>query len=212
MAYDRRGFELFLQEWKLEETGQLSDHPLTVETELIYPRPRIQRRTHQQAIPPQRGRVMDWSDRAFHRRVLFKELVEGPFSVGVTVRRGSVTRRWSHLIYEMVQEAGEETAEMIGDRLGGPPLAAALEVLAENGLEPFEAEDQQGVIGAGVAEFDSGEEVQREHHRFSLTTPIRIPNPRPEPSPRADREYEPTLKQQGESNGYITLEYSIFDR
>lgn len=212
MSYQRRGIELYLDGWSLDKLGQVSDEPLTLITELIYPRPRISNRRQSRTIPAESNGWVDWSDRAFHNRVLFKEIVEGPFSVGVTIKRGDTGSGLLGFFGETIRTAGEEATEQIAEAHYPPPISSALEVVAETGFDVLEEMEFSDVVATGAVELSSADSVDDEPLDIDLTAPVEIYNPRPNPHPEKHTDYEEILKEPGESNGSITLEYSIFDR
>lgn len=212
IEYERRALELLIDGWELEATGQLSDQPLTLVAELIYPRPRIARRDQTRALPPEVSKKVDWSSAPFHRRVLFKELVEGPFSIGITIQKNESDSIFGSFFRSDFRAAGEEAAEEAIDLVTPAPLGSALEVLSEAGLDAFEESRFSNVIATGTVELDSANPAERETLPIELISPARIHNPRPNPHPERHTDYEEFLKESGDPNGQITLEYSIFDR
>lgn len=210
MSYERRGLELFLDDWTLDETGQISEDPLTVIAELIYPRPRISNRRETKAVPAVPDG--DWSDRPFHNRILFKELVEGPFSIGVTIKRADTGPGFLGIFGRLIREAGAEAAEEVVDRFTPASLSAALEVVAETGFEQLEELDFSDVVATGSVELNSSDPVDDGSLDIDLTAPVTIHNPEPNPHPERHTDYEEVLKQPGDDNGTVTLAYSIFDR
>lgn len=203
---------MYLDHWTIEKTGQISEDPLVLMTELIYPRPRISRRQETKAIPPTAGESVDWSGRPFHNRILFKELVEGPFAIGVTIKRNDTGGGLLGFFGEMFRSAGSEAAEEVIDQVTPAPLSAALDVVAETGLEGMEELEFSDVVATGAVDLNSSEEIKDGELEINLTSPVKIHNPRPNPHPERHSDYEEILKHPGDANGTVTLEYSIFDR
>jgi hypothetical protein len=210
VAYERRGFECYLQEWSLDEIGQVNDDPLTVIAELIYPRPRVSNRREIRTVSARLDN--DWSEAAFHNRILFKELVEGPFSLGLTIKRSDPGSGFLGLVGQLIREAGGDSNEEEVDRFSPASLSATLEVMAESGFEQFDEVDFSDVVATGAVELNSSDVVSEGSLSVDLTAPVTIQNPEPNPHPERHSDYEEVLKQSGDANGTATLKYSIFDR
>ncbi|MFB6356819.1 MAG: hypothetical protein ABEJ65_09925 [bacterium] len=216
MGYKRRVLECHIDGWKIEQSGQMSDHPLTVLAELIYPRPLISLRKYTLNIPHRIGEQVSWSDQPFHRRIMFKEVVEGPFSIGITVKRGRARGIFQTIFPSMVQEAGKEGLEELLESVNEPAVSAALEVMGEVGFERLfsagEKEDVKDVIATGVVELNSAEEAKDNIVEVPVKAPVEIPNPEPNPHPEKHSDYEEVLKEANENNGTVQLQYSVFER
>jgi len=210
--YERRTVEILIDAWEIEATGQRSDDPLTLVAELIYPRPKIARRDQIRVLPSQAGQNIIWSDRPFHRRILFKEIVEGPFSIGVTLRRNKSGSVFRALSGSNLRTSGDEQGDKAEDPGTPIPFGSTLEVLSEAGLEAFDESGFADVIATGTVALDPADPAEHETLTIDMISPARIHNPRPNPHPERHSDYEEFLKEPGEYNGQFTLEYSIFDR
>jgi hypothetical protein len=157
MAYPRRILEAYLSTWELEESGQLGDAPLNLVGELIYPRPMVDRREHTLTLPHVIGEPVDRNDQPFHQRILFKEVVEGPFSLGFTLLRQSDEGALSRLVQSVLQSSEGSGESEIRSSAVLPPMAQVVTSAVDLGLES-RLKKELGDVVAGQADGRTSED------------------------------------------------------
>ncbi len=212
MAYPRRILEAYLSTWELEESGQLGDAPLNLVGELIYPRPMIDRREHTLTVPHVLGEPVDWNDQPFHQRILFKEVVEGPFSLGFTLLRQSDEGALNRLVQSVLESSEGSGEPEIRSSAVLPPMAQVVTSAVDLGLESRLEKELGDVVASGYLELHSEDIRKDERLTTELIAPVSIENPRPDPQPERHTGYREVLKQSGQPNGSLEIRLRVQDR
>lgn len=202
MEYPERTHETYLDEWRLDESGQLEKQPLQLVSELVSPRPMVYYRQQRLALPHTLGTTVDWSEQPLHQSLIFKEVVEGPYVLAFL------------LVQEDQELIGRDGRDSKRGSQSKTSRSFAQRIAAAQQLENPRAElpELSGVVGFGYLELHSSDSVIDEVRRVELEAPTPIRNPEPDPAPERHTDYDEFLKQPGADNGYIDVRLRVMDR
>lgn len=195
MTLDKLVTMVYLDRWQLDEKGFIGG-PYVFYFDLANPRPSVPDVQRELIVDERIGEEVDWSDRPFRERLIFKERVEGPFSIGLTVSPSEdmLTSRLSGLIRRL---GTERASQFLNLRFH--TISRVLSVAREAGLADLR-HSLEKTLGYGTKRVDP-----REDDTVSLDVPLKTPveleNPEAADHDDPDEKKEP-LKSPGESNGY----------
>ncbi|MGM0381531.1 MAG: hypothetical protein ACQEP7_06050 [bacterium] len=205
MKFPRLVAMVYLQSWKIEESGHIGG-PYLFHFDIANPRPSINSATRELVVEKEVGEEIDWTDRPLRERMLFKEIIEGPHSIGVSVAPTSST--FAAGLTDLIGRLGSEfVSNFLNMRFY--TLNRMVEVAQDAGVGNIE-QSLQKCIAAGSEDLAPLEPVEKEL-KIPLVTPNALRNPRPERH-RVGEEYEDFLKESGDKNGYISLKIKLTER
>ncbi|GEM_PF-4916114 len=206
MNYPRLIGIVKLKRFLIEEEGFASP-PFVFDFDITWPRPTVSNSRRELVVGESAGSEVDWSDRSFREQLIFKEILEGPVSLGVSVYPADIGVVAN--LNDLVGRLGAEmAANFINLRLS--TLNRITDLVQETGVGEF-VEAMEKSIAAGSTRLDLESPREKFVLRLPLIAPENIENPAPER--RRVREEEPDLlKRAGEENGFVELEIELMDR
>ena len=151
MKMARRIIEVTIDSVKLNIKGSRKGHKHVLGARLVYPRPGIAEKLALQPIAVTKGEAK-LAKAKWPERILFKEVVQGPFGLGIEVSRAMSESEMGKVIEAMassvIKVAGKEIAEVAGGPWGGALMGLPLKFLS--GL--ISKKGSSDSVGAGVIE------------------------------------------------------------
>ncbi len=206
MSYPRLIGIVKLKRWMIEEQGFASP-PFVFDFDISWPRPTVSNSRRELIVGEEAGQEVDWSGRSFREKLIFKEILEGPISLGVSVYPADIGV--AEKLSDLVSRLGAEMASNFIN-LRFSTLNRIADIVQETGVGGF-VESLEKSIAAGSTRL----ELEAPRGKFDLRLPLRAPEniENPAPERRRVREKEPDLlKQPGEENGFVELEIELMDR
>ncbi len=205
MKFPRLIAMVYLQSWKIEKVGHIGG-PYLFHFDITNPRPSINSATRELVVEEETGEEVQWTDKPLRQRMLFKEIIEGPHSLGVSVSPASSS--FTGGLTDLIGRLGTEfVSNFLNMRFY--TLNKMVDVAQEAGVGNLE-QSLKKCIGAGSRDF-SPLEVKEEEVKIPLITPNSLRNPQPERH-RVGEEYEEYLKEAGDENGYVKLKIKLTER
>lgn len=199
----RRIATIYLDEILVLENGRQgnSDSENIVMVSLIWPRPMIDFRTAAKPVRIEDGRAVEFAGRAFHEKILFKEIVGGPF--GITIE---VSERKSPTV--VAQFLSSIATGLVNAAFPLPPTSETFRRIVHAGAygmgQKIQAAPKESIlrVAFGHAMIDP---VQ------AATGRLDIPLEAPEsiPAAGAAKARTKSLLTKGQPNGHAVLSYSI---
>lgn len=211
MSYTRMIAKVSLDELHVEETGFMSG-PYVFEFDLVLPRPSVSDASRPILVDDLPDEPRDWSDRPFRERVLFKEIVEGPLSLGLTVYPAEDP--FLEQLSGVIQSLGTELAsQYLNFRVS--TLRSMVGLAQEEGIANPEKKLEKS-IATGTAHLEpESEEEQTLEVPLEATSRLKNPTPATDsdvPERLRDDVHDEILKEPGESNGYVELTVELVER
>lgn len=212
MAFPRLVALIELDRFKLEEVGFASP-PYVFDFDIALPRPSIDDADRQIIINEISGEETDWTGKPLRERLIFKEIVEGPFSLGLSVypAEDSFLEELTDLIPRLGAEVADAYLNQFNLRFS--TIKQILRTSQEAGLANIKRTLEKS-FATGSEEF-SPEEKGRTTLRVPLVAPGQINNPRPDPTPEdkaPEDDHKEILKEAGESNGFVKFNIQLVER
>ncbi len=205
MKFPRLISMVYLQSWKIDQTGHIGG-PYLFHFDITNPRPSINSATRELVIEEETGEEIDWTEKPLRQRMLFKEIVEGPHSLGVSISPTSST--FTAGLTDLIGRLGSEfVSNFLNMRFY--TLNRMVEVAQEAGVGNIE-QSLKKCIGAGSKDFSPIEPVEKEVE-IPLITPNNLRNPQPERH-RVGEDYQEFLKESGDQNGFVKLKIKLTER
>jgi hypothetical protein len=211
MSFRRMVSMVSLEEFQVDEVGFTSG-PYVFEFDMALPRPSVSDVSRPIVIDGLSGEPQDWSDRSFREQLLFKEIVEGPLSLGLTVYPAEDS--FLEQLTGLVQDLGTELASRYLN-LRISTLRSMIETVQETGVG--HPEKQLGKsVATGTVKFNP-EGVEERTIRIPLEATNRLKNPTPDdgsdvPERLREEVHDEVLKEPGDSNGYADLALELVER
>lgn len=195
MAFQKRVAMVYLDAWRLEEKGFI-DGPYVFYFDLANPRPSVPNVQRELFVDERVGEEVDWSTRPFRERLIFKERVEGPFSIGLTVSPSEdmLTSRLSGLIRRL---GTERASQFLNLRFH--TISRVLSVAREAGLADLR-HSLEKTLGYGTKRVDPRED-ETVSLEVPLKTPVELEDPETSNQGPTEEPGDP-LKEPGAPNGY----------
>jgi len=213
MEFPRLGALIYLDRFQVEEVG-FAPEPYVFQFVMTLPRPSVDDATRHIMVDDLSGEVVDWTDRALRERLIFKEIVEGPLSIGSSVfpAENSFLGELTDLVPNLGAEIVTEYFNQFGFRFS--TVKDLFEVSQEGGVADFKRTLEQTF--ASGSENVTPREQTESTMRIPLVAPGAISNPSPDPTP-SDRapgqdDHEEILKESGESNGFVEFTIKLVER
>lgn len=170
-----RAFEVLLDRVEVKETGGRKDGRHMVMVSLVWPRPRIAERVSVKTIDIEKGSV-DLRKAKWMDRVVFKELINGPFGmkIGVTERvtESQFAEFLRYMASSVLKVAGGEAEDMIVNAVLGGIVEVPFEFLAK--MLSKSVKDGPKVIASGSLDLHS-EETWKKNESKQFKVPLTAP-------------------------------------
>lgn len=170
-----RAFEVLLDRVEVKETGGRKDGRHMVMVSLVWPRPRIAERVSVKTIDIEKGSV-DLRKAKWMDRVVFKELINGPFGmkIGVTERvtESQFAEFLRYMASSVLKVAGGEAEDMIVNAVLGGIVEVPFEFLAK--MLSKSGKDGPKVIASGSLDLHS-EETWKKNGSKQFKVPLTAP-------------------------------------
>lgn len=170
-----RAFEVLLDRVEVKETGGRKDGRHMVMVSLVWPRPRIAERVSVKTIDIEKGSV-DLRKAKWMDRVVFKELINGPFGmkIGVTERvtESQFAEFLRYMASSVLKVAGGEAEDMIVNAVLGGIVEVPFEFLAK--MLSKSGKDGPKVIASGSLDLHS-EETWKKNESKQFKVPLTAP-------------------------------------
>lgn len=206
MSYPRLVALIYLERLQVEEAGVAPD-PYVLEADLMLPRPGVNDTSRTLMIDelPEDGR--DWTDRSLRERLLFKEIVEGPVNLGVTI-----TPAEKSVLGQATDLVGSLGSELLSTYVNFrySTITDITDTIQEAGVADLEL-ITKSTIAMGNRDLNPDEPETMEIE-IPLVAPETIENPNPDPMPDRDTGFESTLKEAGDPNGSVTFRVEMTER
>ncbi|MFP4687455.1 MAG: hypothetical protein ACLFN5_05025 [bacterium] len=205
MRYPRLVALIYLERLKIEEKGHLNG-PYMFYFDISYPRPSVSGRLQELVFDEKIGEEVDFSTRTLRERLIFKEIIEGPFSLGVSM--APADRAYAEEMTEVIKRFG---AEVISNfvNLRFHTLNKMMDLVQSVGITNFE-KTLTNSIATGTIDV-----IPLEKEELTLKIPLVTPNNLRNPYPDRHRrgvEYQKYLKKSGDENGFVELKAEIIER
>ena len=170
-----RVFEVLLDRVEVKETGGQKAGRHMVMASLVWPRPRIAERVAVKTVDIEKG-VVDLKKARWTDRIVFKELIDGPFGLefGVTERvTESQFREFLRFMSSSVLKvAGGEAEDMMSNALLGGVVKVPFQFLAK--MISDSGKDGPKVIASGSLDLHS-EETWKKNESKQFKVPLTAP-------------------------------------
>lgn len=212
MDFPRLGALVYLEKFQIEEMG-FANAPYVFEFNMVLPRPAIDDATRHLVINDISGEKTNWSDKPLTDRLIFKEIVEGPLAIALSVypSEDSFLQQFTDLIPRLGAEIADQYLTQLNLRF--TTFRQILGTAQEAGSGDVKRSIER-TFATGNEEFTPSEE-EEVTLKIPLIAPDQIKNPRPDPTPEDNRpedDHQEVLKEAGESNGFAELKIQLVDR
>jgi len=211
VSYTRMIATVSLDKFHVEEAGFTSG-PYIFEFDLVLPRPSVNDVSRPIVVDEFADGPRDWSDRPFRERILFKEIVEGPLSLGLAVYPAEDP--FLEQLTGVIQSLGTELAsQYLNFRVS--TLRSMIGLAQEEGVANPEKKLEKSVA-TGTVQVDP-DSVSERTMEVPLEAASRLKNPSPDtdsdvPERLRDDVHDEVLKEPGDPNGYVELTVELVER
>lgn len=212
MAFPRLGSLVYLDSFQIEEVG-FANPPYVFDFDIALPRPSINDSQRQIIVNDISGEKTDWTDKPLRERLIFKEIVEGPLSIGLNVYPAADS--FLDSLIDLIPTLGAELADTYLNQfnLRFSTIKQILRTSQEAGIADIK-KTLEKTFASGSEEFTPAEEKETTL-KIPLVAPGEIKNPQPDPTPEDNRpedDHQEVLKKSGEENGFVKLRIQLVDR
>lgn len=212
MDFPRLGALVYLEKFQVEEVGFASP-PYVFEFDMVLPRPSIDDAKRHIIVNEITGKETSWTDKPLRERLIFKEIVEGPLSIGLNVypAEDSFLDSLTDLIPTLGAELADTYLNQFNLRLS--TIKQILRTSQEAGIADVK-KTLEKTFASGSEEF-TPDEQEEATLKIPLIAPGQIKNPQPDPTPEDNRpedDHQEILKESGDSNGFVELKIQLVDR
>ena len=170
-----RAFEVLLDRVEVKETGERKAGQHMVMASLVWPRPRIAERVAVKTVDLDKG-VVDLKKAKWTDRIVFKELIDGPFGLELGVTERVTDSEFAEFLRFMASSvlkvAGGEAEDMMTNAVLGGVVKVPFQFLAK--MISDSGKDGPKVIAAGSLDLHS-EETWKKNESKQFKVPLTAP-------------------------------------